>query len=587
MGRIALSCSGGGYRATAFHLGVKSYLHRLSYGDQPLLENVKAISTVSGGTISGVVYAKMKQEGKTFEEYADFLTNKLKSLDLMVEGLNKLNVDGQWNNSLKRKNLINAMSEIYDEEFTEKAQFSIFSDMSNSHLELVIFNATEFDDGQVFRFQNKGEGKRIYFGSAGHTMGKNIYQEINLGDIIAASSCFPGGFEPLQWPYDFRNENSPNIKALAKEPNTDSYGLMDGGISDNQGIGSLLLAHNRQTNPFYDLFIVSDVSSPYIDAFEFHHHKKDKNKKTDWREQNYTEKIKELNTEINKWKIFSGLLTVICLVLAIYSHNIFFPVSIISYLLAGMSLMGFILLFSIPSRLSKKKSEFLQYIKSKIGEGLPNHFLETIDYKKIPLGSYESMILDRVNSLQLLFSSIFMKTIRRLVYGDLYKDDQYKHKRVSCLISELTEKDFRSKNHKVLAHFFDADETDLKKHADYDQIIGSELKQLSESAAGFGTTLWFAHKDELDVMLQKLIACGQATICYNLIVYLSKLLLANEEEKTTADPVALQLLPEAESIQQLEQIRLQCLEDWKRFKEDPFWMVDRSCSILPSESKIQ
>ena len=55
--RIALCCSGGGYRAASFHLGAMAYLHKLKFEGRPLLENVKAISTVSGGTITGVVYA--------------------------------------------------------------------------------------------------------------------------------------------------------------------------------------------------------------------------------------------------------------------------------------------------------------------------------------------------------------------------------------------------------------------------------------------------------------------------------------------------------------------------------------------------
>ncbi|MBK8504575.1 MAG: hypothetical protein IPL46_21635 [Saprospiraceae bacterium] len=51
-GRIALCCSGGGYRAASFHLGAMSYLQKLRFAGRPLLENVKAISTVSGGTIT-------------------------------------------------------------------------------------------------------------------------------------------------------------------------------------------------------------------------------------------------------------------------------------------------------------------------------------------------------------------------------------------------------------------------------------------------------------------------------------------------------------------------------------------------------
>ena len=57
LNRIALTLSGGGYRAAAFHLGMMDYLNRTIYNEKPLLEAVDIISTVSGGTICGAYYA--------------------------------------------------------------------------------------------------------------------------------------------------------------------------------------------------------------------------------------------------------------------------------------------------------------------------------------------------------------------------------------------------------------------------------------------------------------------------------------------------------------------------------------------------
>ena len=54
---IAMTLSGGGYRAAAFHLGSLDYLNRISYKSESLLKKVKTISTVSGGTICGALYA--------------------------------------------------------------------------------------------------------------------------------------------------------------------------------------------------------------------------------------------------------------------------------------------------------------------------------------------------------------------------------------------------------------------------------------------------------------------------------------------------------------------------------------------------
>src|SRR5687768_7026588 len=108
--KIALSCSGGGYRAASFHLGSMSYLNNLQFNGKPLLENVKLISTVSGGTITGIVYALMKQENKSFAEIYNFLLEKLMELDLVKTGIMRLNPDAPWINLNKSKNLINAFA---------------------------------------------------------------------------------------------------------------------------------------------------------------------------------------------------------------------------------------------------------------------------------------------------------------------------------------------------------------------------------------------------------------------------------------------------------------------------------------------
>ena len=186
--KIALSCSGGGYRAASFHLGAMSYLNRLKYFDKPLLENVKLISTVSGGTITGAVYALKKQEGQSFGDIYAFLLDKLRRLDLVKMGIEKLNPEGKWNNLLKRKNLINAFAELYDMYFTEGATFSVFNSMK-SHIEAVIFNSTDFDHGINFRFRNLASG---IFGNNYHRVDAGVAGEVKIADAIAASSCFTG-----------------------------------------------------------------------------------------------------------------------------------------------------------------------------------------------------------------------------------------------------------------------------------------------------------------------------------------------------------------------------------------------------------
>ena len=64
LGPLAVSLSGGGYRAAAFHLGTLRLLHRTG-----LLKDVVGLSTVSGGTIVGMAWTVSLVDGVAFDEF--------------------------------------------------------------------------------------------------------------------------------------------------------------------------------------------------------------------------------------------------------------------------------------------------------------------------------------------------------------------------------------------------------------------------------------------------------------------------------------------------------------------------------------
>ncbi len=72
-GRIGLALSGGGSRAIAFHLGCMRSLNKHN-----LLKDIKVISTVSGGSVIGAMYA---YSNDSFEEFDN------RVVDLLKEGL--------------------------------------------------------------------------------------------------------------------------------------------------------------------------------------------------------------------------------------------------------------------------------------------------------------------------------------------------------------------------------------------------------------------------------------------------------------------------------------------------------------------
>ena len=551
--RIALCASGGGYRAASFHLGAMSYLNRVSYKDKKLLERVKSISTVSGGTITGVVYSQQKQQGKSFEEIYHFLLAKLQSLDLINMGLEKLNPGGKWDNPNKRKNLINAFAELYDANFTMGDTFEVFSEMS-SHLENVVFNATEFKHALVFRMQNTG-----LFGNRNLNVERVVANEVKLSDAIAASSCFPVGFEPIGWPDDFVHERSELLRASAAQGET--VGLMDGGIYDNQGIDAIITIERRDKEFKHDLIIITDVTSPYLKPFKYYGEKES----AGWRALSFNtlrEKAKR-SIRIIRWVIALLIVGFSLLPLLVnYSNHILTG--------AGVSLgIVFIILFILTFTMQKK-------VETLYSKGI-NHFLnklpefyaqrvQTLDLANMNFGRIEPLFADRLSSAFSMINDIFLKVVRRLVYGRLYVDTNFDYRRMSNLIQELTERDFTEKckrNENNPNFFQNLPGCNPLLKGDFHQVLGKRLVQVSDQAVEFGTTLWFTEDNMQKNVLDSLVACGQFSMCYNLLVYLTEFIHTPDNGYA-----------EFEDKAAIEELFETCLADWKKFKDDPMFLVN-------------
>ena len=69
--RIGLGLSGGGYRATAYHIGTLKKLNELG-----ILENIDVISCISGGSILGAFYGLHKDDFERFEKEAKLAVKK-------------------------------------------------------------------------------------------------------------------------------------------------------------------------------------------------------------------------------------------------------------------------------------------------------------------------------------------------------------------------------------------------------------------------------------------------------------------------------------------------------------------------------
>lgn len=272
--QIALSLSGGGVRALGFHLGSMSMLDRLG-----LLTKVEIISSVSGGSLVGLGYCLSQRFERPFQDFFDDFFEFLPQLNILEQLLVNM-TDKAPPSPSGRRDMITALANIYHTEYFNRFFSSYTNDGSvtfdllldeprKGHVREMIFNATEFKSGSAFRFQVSDY--RCLIGNGNVSICLKHARKIRLADIMASSSCIPVGMEPLFFPDDFHwpddqpvkhNRPSPSRPtcdeiraALLRNTNTQqpNFALMDGGVYDNQGITSTLLAINRRKSRIMEI----------------------------------------------------------------------------------------------------------------------------------------------------------------------------------------------------------------------------------------------------------------------------------------------------------------------------------------------
>lgn len=158
---IALSFSGGGFRAAAFTLGCSSYLQAVPYEQGELLQKVKFISSTSGGSITNLMLAYYLSQGKSFEACYERLLELMEGTKLLDDAMIFLTNDSVWEDRpTKSRNLINAFAMVYDRDYFSGGQFaSLFNPVNPSEffIEEICANTTDFDNGLNFRFGLKGK----------------------------------------------------------------------------------------------------------------------------------------------------------------------------------------------------------------------------------------------------------------------------------------------------------------------------------------------------------------------------------------------------------------------------------------------
>ena len=458
--------------------------------------------------------------------------------------------------------------------FEGKTVKVLYEKQHPSHLEDIVFNATEFKAGLEFRFFKSYNNKsRIGNGKLSPRISLQAFKEIKLGDVLAASSCFPAGFEPISFPDDFIHENTLHLSAYIneekrkeirrldlqlrktkdiaeskhiyreKERIKDSFnpssGLMDGGIIDNQGIGSVQLVEKNRTSGepatkenYHDLLIIADVASYFVTDFEF----------VEKRKKGESFLLSRLLQNITLKGI--DILLLLCIAVDIFMllKAYYIPATFFTSLLVLV----------LPFRL---------YIMLSYRKHVPVFFRSYLQkFRSVSVSVLSRFLKERISSVMIMVMEVFLKEIRGLRQEILFSDAHWKHRLISNFI--YTFKDQNTKKsaaeQELNAPAFKA----LNKILKIEQA--APLLRTANLAAGMATTLWFDDDDKREGQLDNLIACGQFTTCYSILKYIFEIRKDKSYEQLSPTITA-----------QIESLFQQCLADWEVFSHTPLFLIQK------------
>ncbi len=208
---IGLAMSGGGYRATLFHVGAIIRLYEFD-----LLKDLSRISSVSGGSITAgrlaIVWDKLKSRDDLFTHFVDplrRLTGKTLDRSAIFRGLV---LPGTISDVVARK---------LDKELYGGATLQ---DLPN--WPLFTINATNMESGRLWRFQKAS--------MRDWKVGGIMKPTVKIAQAVTASAAFPPVLSP------FRLRVQPEDFDVREDGVDDRFlrdiSLTDGGVYDNYGL---------------------------------------------------------------------------------------------------------------------------------------------------------------------------------------------------------------------------------------------------------------------------------------------------------------------------------------------------------------
>ena len=239
--RIGLALSGGGMRATVFHLGVLKHLAQADCFDQ-----IASLSSVSGASLCvGAIFAANQNRWPTGQEFLNRVLPKVRATilgaDIQKAAVVRLPFSPcRW---LDRTRMIARMLE---------KKWGISGNLQD----LPVYpyweiNCTTFETGKRFRI------RRDFMGD--YTIGYTQKPTLPTSEMMAASAGFPILIGPYILKTDEMRWTKDKWGKGEEAPVAPRYALWDGGVYDNLGLEALYKI-GRGLDSEIDFLIISNAS---------------------------------------------------------------------------------------------------------------------------------------------------------------------------------------------------------------------------------------------------------------------------------------------------------------------------------------
>jgi len=243
-----LALSGGGFRATLFHLGALWRLNELGW-----LRRLDIITSVSGGSIingvlatrwSRLAWSPLPGGGETAVDFEDRIAKPIREFCSKA-----IDVSSVIIGSLSPfSSIVEQVAHAYDKHLYEGATLQTLPLPVSGQAPRFLFYASSLQTGSSVRMDRRR--------FADYKIGEIPSPDLSLARVVGASSAFPPVLSPVY--FDFDPAQWQPLPGAYLYPNVElrrHVALTDGGVYDNLGLEAI---YDR-----CDTVLVSDASAPF------------------------------------------------------------------------------------------------------------------------------------------------------------------------------------------------------------------------------------------------------------------------------------------------------------------------------------